>query len=81
MLGIIELIIATIVVLVNVSIVGAAAFGNPFIILIAILAWSIPGIILIFIGILKWNSEQEKAETLKSRAKVHINVKGKMKDL
>ena len=49
--------------------------------LIQLLIFGIPAWIFLIIGITKWNSEKEKAETLKSRAKVHIHVKGKMKDL
>ena len=38
------------------------------------------GLILIIIGIVKWNSEKE-FKSLKQRANVKVNVKGKMKDL
>ena len=37
-------------------------------------------IILIIIAFSKWNSEKE-FKSLKQRAKVNINVKGRMKDL
>ena len=50
-------------------------FGIPSLVLAIIAPF------LLIIGILKWNSEEEKAETLKSRAKVHVHVQGKMEDI
>ena len=55
--------------------------GSIFFLLYGLSIIGLMGAIFILIGLLKWDSEQEKAEILKSRAKVHIHVKGKMKDI
>lgn len=70
------------------TLIGVVLYGGlehlsiytlSLILFIGLLFLGIPSWIIFIIVATKWNSEEEKS--LKKRAKVNINIKGKMKDL